>query len=102
MERALSKNRILELYLNSIEWGERTYGVEAAARLYFGHPAATLSLRESATLAAMIASPRLFDPRKHPRRLERRTARILLLLERVQIPGVSSQDLASSGEEGAI
>ena len=102
MEWSLPKNRILELYLNSIEWGERTYGVEAAARHYFGHSAATLSMRESATLAAMIASPRLFDPRKHPRRLERRTARILLLLERVQIPGVFSQDLPETGGEGAI
>ncbi len=89
MERSLSKNRILELYLNAIEWGDRTYGVEAASRRYFGHSAATLSLPESATLAAMIASPRLYDPRKHPRRLERRKARILLLLERVQVPGAN-------------
>jgi monofunctional biosynthetic peptidoglycan transglycosylase len=91
MERSLPKNRILELYLNSIEWGERTYGVEAASRKYFGHGAAMLSDRESAALAAMIASPRLFDPARHPRRLARRAARILLLLERVQIPGINSQ-----------
>ena len=87
MERSLPKSRILDLYLNSIEWGERTYGVEAASRKYFGHGASTLSDRESATLAAMIASPRLFDPARHPRRLARRTARILLLLDRVHIPG---------------
>jgi monofunctional biosynthetic peptidoglycan transglycosylase len=85
MERSLSKARILELYLNSIEWGERTYGVEAASRLYFGHPAAALSPREAATLAAMIASPRLFDPRRRPRRLERRAARVLRLLERSRV-----------------
>ena len=102
MESVLPKNRILELYLNSIEWGERTYGVEAAARRYFGHPASSLTPRESATLAAMIASPRLFDPRKHPRRLERRTARILLLLKRVQIPGVPFQVFPQDGSEGAI
>ena len=90
LERALSKSRILEIYLNSIEWGERTYGAEAAARRYFGHGAAELSPREAATLAAMIASPRLFDPRKHNARLERRTARILHRLDRIQIPGVAS------------
>jgi len=102
METVLPKSRILELYLNSIEWGERTYGVEAAARRYFGHPASALTPRESATLAAMIASPRLFDPRKHPRRLEHRTARILLLLKRVQIPGVPFQNFPQDGGEGAI
>ncbi len=82
MERELPKERILELYLNSIEWGERTYGAEAASRRYFGHGAASLSPQEAATLAAMIASPRLFDPRRHPKRLERRAARILHLMER--------------------
>ena len=102
METVLPKSRILELYLNSIEWGERTYGVEAAARRYFGHSASALTPRESATLAAMIASPRLFDPRRHARRLERRTARILLLLKRVQIPGVPFQDFPQDGGEGAI
>lgn len=102
MERALSKSRILELYLNSIEWGDRTYGVEAASRLYFGHPASELTLRESAALAAMIASPRLFDPRTHPRRLERRTARILLLLRRAQVPDASSKDFSQIGGERAI
>ena len=90
MEAALSKNRILELYLNSIEWGDRTYGIEAASRRYFGHSAAALSPAESATLAAMIASPKLYDPRRHPRRLARRKARILLLLQRVQVPGVNN------------
>ena len=102
MEAALPKNRILELYLNSIEWGERTYGVEAASRRYFGHPASALTVRESAMLAAMIASPRLFDPRTHPRRLERRTARILLLLRRVHIPGTPTMDFPKDGAEGEI
>ena len=91
LERALTKNRILEIYLNSIEWGERIYGAEAASRSYFGHSAAELSPHEAAMLAAMIASPRLFDPRKHNARLERRTARILHLMARIQIPGVLSK-----------
>jgi monofunctional biosynthetic peptidoglycan transglycosylase len=82
MERLLPKTRILELYLNSIEWGERVYGAEAASRRYFGHSAAQLSTSEAATLAAMIASPRLFQPGHPSRRLQRRTSRILRWLAR--------------------
>ena len=77
LERTLSKARILELYLNVIELGPRTYGVEAASRRYFSKPASELSPREAATLAAMIPSPRIYDPVRHPERLERRARRIL-------------------------
>ena len=82
MDRLLPKNRILELYLNAIEWGERCYGAEAASRLYFGHPASQLTDREAAILAAMIASPRVYGPGRHSRRLERRAMRILRLMQR--------------------
>ena len=82
MERLLPKDRILELYLNAIEFGERCYGVEAASRLYFGHPASQLSANEAAILAAMIASPRLYRPGRRSGRLERRATRILRLLQR--------------------
>ena len=54
LERDLSKKRILELYLNVIEFGRRTYGAQAAARRYFGKPAAQLTESEAATLAAVI------------------------------------------------
>jgi monofunctional biosynthetic peptidoglycan transglycosylase len=77
LERTLSKTRILELYLNVIEFGRRTYGAEAAARRYFGKPAADLSVEEAATLAAVIPSPRLYDPARYPRRVELRARRIL-------------------------
>jgi monofunctional biosynthetic peptidoglycan transglycosylase len=76
LERRLSKRRILELYLNVIEFGRRTYGAEAASRRYFGKSAAGLSATEAATLAAIIPSPRLFDPARHPRRFEMRARRI--------------------------
>jgi len=82
MERLLPKERILELYLNAIEWGERCYGAEAASRLYFGHPASHLTDHEAAILAAMIASPRLYGPGRHSRRLERRAMSILRLMQR--------------------
>ncbi len=77
LERRLSKKRILELYLNVIEFGPRTYGIEAAARRYMGKSARDLSRIESATLAAVIPSPRIYDPVRHPERVARRARRIL-------------------------
>ena len=77
LEKELSKKRILELYVNVIEFGRRTYGAEAASRRYFGKPAAALSDSEAATLAAIIPSPRIYDPARHPRRVELRARRIL-------------------------
>ncbi len=77
LEKRLSKKRILELYLNVIEFGSRTFGVEAAARRYLGKSAASLSREEAATLAAVIPSPRIYDPVKHPDRVARRARRIL-------------------------
>ena len=77
LERALSKRRILELYLNLIEFGPRTFGVEAASRRYMGKPARELSRAQAATLAAIIPSPRIYDPIRYPDRVERRAQRIL-------------------------
>jgi len=77
LERRLPKKRILELYLNVIEFGPRTFGVEAAARRYLGKSASELSREEAATLAAVIPSPRIYDPVRHPDRLARRARRIL-------------------------
>jgi monofunctional biosynthetic peptidoglycan transglycosylase len=57
VERCVKKDRILEIYLNTIEWGESTYGIEAASRRYFGKSAAYLDAAESALLAAMIPNP---------------------------------------------
>jgi monofunctional biosynthetic peptidoglycan transglycosylase len=77
LEAVLSKDRILELYLNVVEFGPRTYGAEAAAHRYFGKSAADLTPQEAATLAAVIPSPQIYDPIKHPRRVARRAGRIL-------------------------
>jgi monofunctional glycosyltransferase len=57
MSQQLSKSRIIELYLNVIEWGNGVYGIEAASRVYFGKPASALSREECARLAATIPSP---------------------------------------------
>jgi len=76
MERALSKRRIFELYLNLIEWGDGVFGAEAAARHYFGVPAANLSPRQATLLAAVIINPRRYSVLAPPRRIERRVRMI--------------------------
>ena len=81
LERCLGKDRILELYLNVIEFGRRTYGAEAASRLYFGKSARDLTREEAATLAAVIPSPRIYDPLRHRERVERRSRRILARMQ---------------------
>jgi monofunctional biosynthetic peptidoglycan transglycosylase len=62
LERSLSKRRILELYLNVVEFGEGIYGAEAAARHYYGKPAASLTERQAAELAASLPRPRSWHP----------------------------------------
>jgi len=78
LERELSKKRIMELYLNIIEWGDGVYGAEAAARTYFKKSASSLTPQEAAYLSAMIPSPlNVFNPKKNPKRVVRRQKVIL-------------------------
>lgn len=84
LERALTKKRILELYLNVVEWGKGVYGAEAAARHHFGKHAADLSPEEAALLAAMLPSPRTYDPLKVTRYLSVRQQQILRLMDERQ------------------
>jgi len=77
LETALSKARIFEIYLNVIEWGDLVWGAEAAARTYFGIPAAALSREQAALLAGAIINPRLYSPANPRGRLLRRQQIIL-------------------------
>jgi monofunctional biosynthetic peptidoglycan transglycosylase len=87
LERSLSKCRILEIYLNVIEWGDGVYGAEAAAQVYFHKPAADLTPAEAAYLSAMIPSPlNVFNPQKNPRRVRRRQRVILRGMPSVKLP----------------
>jgi monofunctional biosynthetic peptidoglycan transglycosylase len=81
MERYLSKRRILELYVNCIEWGDGIFGAEAAARKYFGKPASQLSRDEAAQLAAVIPSPLKYRPDVPSRYVTRRSSLILARME---------------------
>ena len=62
LEQFLSKRRIMTVYLNVVEWGRGIFGAEAAARWYFGVPASSLSRVQAAALAAVLPSPRRWDP----------------------------------------
>jgi penicillin-binding protein 1A len=93
MERHYTKELILESYLNQISFGHGWYGVEAAARHYFGKNAANLSLAESATLAALPKGPAIYDPAKNPERAKNRRNAILDLM--------AGQKLVSPAEANA-
>ena len=87
MEWILGKRRILEIYLNVIEWGDGVYGAEAAARTYFNTSAAALSADQAAFLSAIIPSPNgAFNPSKHRGRVERRKNLIERLMRHVVVP----------------
>src|SRR5205807_3732590 len=86
LEAELKKARILELYLNVIEWGDGVYGAEAAAQTYFHQPAATLAPEESALLAGAIVNPRLLNPARPTARLLRRQQLILRRMGAVSPP----------------
>jgi penicillin-binding protein 1A len=80
MEKHYSKEQVLEAYLNQIEFGHGWYGIEMAARHYFGKGAAQLTLAEAATLASLPKSPPLYDPIRHPDRARERRNLILGLM----------------------
>jgi monofunctional biosynthetic peptidoglycan transglycosylase len=86
IEAALPKRRVLEIYLNVIEWGDGIYGAEAAAQRFFGKSAAELDAEEGAQLAARIPNPRFYHRRGVTPYLERRTADLLEQMERVRVP----------------
>jgi monofunctional biosynthetic peptidoglycan transglycosylase len=86
IEHVMDKRRILEIYLNVIEWGDGVFGAEAAARHYFSVGAAALSPEQSARLAAMVPRPRYYDHHRSTRWLEHRTQTILARMPAAEIP----------------
>jgi monofunctional glycosyltransferase len=82
LERYLEKPRIFEIYLNVIEWGDGIYGIDQAARSYFGKSPSQLLPEEGAILAAMIPNPRRYSPARNLKYLEKRKAEILDRLAR--------------------
>lgn len=86
LEALLSKQRILEIYLNSVEWGEGVFGAEAAAQHYFKKSAAKLTPYEAARLAVMLPSPKFFETRQGSPYLARRAGTIVSRMGDVREP----------------
>ncbi|NBQ86622.1 MAG: monofunctional biosynthetic peptidoglycan transglycosylase [Betaproteobacteria bacterium] len=86
LELLLSKQRILEIYLNSVEWGEGIFGAEAAARRYFGKSAAQLDAYQAARLAVMLPRPKFFEKRPESAYVEARAQTIMARMPGAQLP----------------
>ena len=82
LEKHLTKKRILEIYLNVVEMGERVYGAEAASRHYFGKSASALSASQAALLAGCLPNPRVMNPGNPNKRLRARQRMILSRMKR--------------------
>ena len=93
LEKTLSKKRILELYLNVVEWGNGIFGAEAASRHYYGKPASELSPQEAARLAVVLPSPRRYNPRSGTKYIEDHAREVLdIMVKRGIIPAESVKD----------
>ncbi|MFD0667759.1 monofunctional biosynthetic peptidoglycan transglycosylase [Ramlibacter sp. MAHUQ-53] len=86
LERLLSKERILEIYLNSVEWGEGVFGAEAAAQHYYRKPAARLTAYEAARLAVMLPRPRYFEKLPNSGYLASRASVIVGRMPNAELP----------------
>ena len=86
MESILDKERIFEIYLNVIEWGDGIFGAEAAARHYFGVSASRLTREQSAKLAAIVPRPRFYDKNRNAPWLLRKTEIILRRMPQADLP----------------
>lgn len=96
LESQLSKRRILELYLNVVEWGDGTWGAEAASRHYFRKPASALRADEAALLAGSLINPNVYNPGHPPRRLLRRRQMILRRMNMRDAPVPPAETEASA------
>lgn len=86
LEAPLDKRRILEIYLNNVEWGEGLFGAQAAARHYFHVDAARLAPLQAAQLAVMLPAPKRFERRPHSAYVMGRAATIVARMEGVELP----------------
>jgi penicillin-binding protein 1A len=95
IERAIGKREILKLYINQVYLGDGKYGVEEAARAYFGKPAARVSAAEAAVLIGLVKNPEGYNPRRNPARAVQRRNVVLDVLAR---EGVITQEQAESAK----
>jgi monofunctional biosynthetic peptidoglycan transglycosylase len=86
LEALLDKRRILEIYLDNVEWGEGVFGAEAAARHYFHVGAANLSAAQAARLAVMLPAPKRFEKRPSSPYVLARAETVLARMGAVEVP----------------
>jgi monofunctional biosynthetic peptidoglycan transglycosylase len=86
LETVMSKERILEIYLNVVEFGRGVFGAEAAARHYYGVSAANLNAGQAARLAVMLPNPRFYDRHRDTNYLARRTTLIMTRMNSAELP----------------
>ena len=86
LEGLLDKRRILEIYLNEVEWGEGVFGAQAAARHYFHVDASQLGAMQAARLAVMLPAPKRFEQRPGSAYVTGRTATIVGRMGAVEVP----------------
>ena len=86
LESVMSKERILEIYLNVVEFGRGVFGAEAAARHYFRVPASGLNTAQAAKLAVMLPNPRFYDRHRDTNYLARRTSLIMNRMNSAELP----------------
>jgi len=86
LETVMSKERILEIYLNVVEYGQGTFGAEAAARHYYNSSAAALNASQAARLAVMLPNPRYYDRHRDTNYLARRTNLIVSRMNSAELP----------------
>ena len=89
-EEILTKRKILEIYLNEVEWGENIYGIEAASRWYFDKHAGELTPAEAALLAGMLPNPRYYDTFKRPDKARKRQEQVLFNMQQAKF--LSAED----------
>ncbi len=99
LERNLSKRRIIELYLNVVEWGDGLFGIEAASRHYFAKDVSELTAREAARLAAVLPNPRRYDPSGTSRFVENRSDKIYEIMVRRGIVIPEYEEMISEPEK---
>jgi monofunctional biosynthetic peptidoglycan transglycosylase len=101
IERNLSKKRIIELYLNVAEWGDGLFGIEAAARHYYGKAASELTAMEAAQLASVLPNPRRFDPAGESKFVTSRSERIYQIMIKRGIVIPEYEELMNEPAENA-
>lgn len=97
LEQILEKNQILEMYLNQVYWGHNNYGIQTAARSYFGKSAANLNLAESAMMAGLIQAPEQYSPFVNMKLAKQRQAIVLTRMQ--ELGWITAEEKAAASEE---